>query len=153
MTITKHGAEGERGVLVSSLLDMELASLRLQVAGGLRDHALKTLDERGTAQELIRQQYTGRYPFELLQNANDAASQVEGRRRVLFVLTDSALVVANMGCGFGEAEVRAICSLGRSSKDPRKSIGYKGLGFKSVEEITRQPQIISDGVAFGFDEG
>lgn len=151
MTIIERGAEGGFSALVSSLLGAELESLRLQVTGGLGDHVLKTLDERGTAQELIRQQYTGRYPFELLQNANDAASQFDGRRRVLFVLTDNALVVANMGRGFGEAEVRAICSLGRSSKDPRKSIGYKGLGFKSVGEITDQPQIYSPPYGFGFD--
>jgi hypothetical protein len=152
-TIAERPAEGESSALVAELLRAEVASLRLQVDADLGDHALKTLDERGTAQELIRQQYTGRYPFELLQNANDAASQYDGRRRVLFVLTESALVVANHGQGFGEAEVRAICSLGRSSKDPRKSIGYKGLGFKSVGEITTRPQIYSPPYCFGFDAG
>ncbi|MEP6665734.1 MAG: DUF3883 domain-containing protein, partial [Nocardioidaceae bacterium] len=74
-----------------------------------------------------------------------------GRHVVRFALTDRALIVANAGRGFGEDEIRAISSLGRSSKDPRKSIGYKGLGFKSVGEITDSPQIFSPPYSFGFD--
>jgi hypothetical protein len=129
----------------------ELESLRLLASEGYLSQALKSLDERGSAQDLVRQQYTGRYPFELLQNANDAAAGAVGERRVVFQLTASALVVANRGNGFGEAEVQAICSLGRSSKDPRKSVGYKGLGFKAVGEITDTPQIFSPPYMFGFD--
>lgn len=112
---------------------------------------LKQLDERGRAQELVSQHYSGRYPFELLQNANDAAAETEVRGRARFVLTDSALIVADSGSGFGAEQIKAICTLGRSSKDPRKSVGYKGLGFKSVNEITDRPQVFSGGVAFEFD--
>lgn len=138
--------------LIEQLRGDELASLRSEVASGRQSHILKSLDERGGAQELVRQQYTGRYPFELLQNANDAAGEDGRPGRARFVLTDSAVVVADDGAGFGPEQIRAICGLGRSSKDPRKSVGYKGLGFKSVNEITARPQIISGDVAFGFDE-
>src|SRR5690606_17799211 len=72
--------------------------------------------------------------------------------RVRFVLTESALIVADNGAGFGTDEVRAICGLGRSSKDPRKSVGYKGLGLKSVGEISTRPQIISGGTGFEFEQ-
>lgn len=139
-------------VLIDALRGDEVASLEADVAAGRRDHALKALDERGRAQELIRQQYTGRYPFELLQNANDAAAEGARTGRVRFILTETALVIADSGSGFGDEQVRAICGLGRSSKDPRKSIGYKGLGFKSVGEITDQPQVISEQASFEFDE-
>lgn len=139
-------------VLIDKLRGDEIASLEADVAAGRRDHALKALDERGRAQELIRQQYTGRYPFELLQNANDAAADAGRAGRVRFVLTETALIVADNGSGFGEDQVRAICGLGRSSKDPRKSVGYKGLGFKSVGEITERPQIASEQASFEFDE-
>lgn len=138
--------------LVDRLRGDELESLSSEVKAGRRDHILKSLDERGRAQELVRQQYSGRYPFELLQNANDAAADAGASGRARFVLTQEALVVADNGSGFGEDQVRAICGLGRSSKDPRKSVGYKGLGFKSVGEITSRPQIASDGVAFEFDD-
>ena len=136
---------------VERKLNTELSSIRSEVSGGRREHILQSLDERGTAQDLVRAQYTGRYPFELLQNANDAAAESPGRRAVRFLLTDNALLVANMGRGFGSEEVEAICSLGRSSKDPRKSIGYKGLGFKSVGEVTLTPQVFSPPFQFGFD--
>jgi len=141
--------------VVTQLREDELQNLRAQLDGGSRDVALKNLDERGIAQELIRQQYSGRYPFELLQNADDAAA--EGAERAgsvaRFIVTESALVVADMGLGFGDQQIRAICSLGRTSKDPRKTIGYKGLGFKSVEEITERPQVVSGAHRFMFDRG
>ncbi len=129
----------------------EVSSVELLLNRGRRDYALKTLDERGGAQELVRQQYSGRYPFELLQNANDAAreSGIPGRAR--FLLTDTALLVADDRFGFGERQLKAICSLGRSSKGPATSIGHKGLGFKSVGEITERPQIVSTQASFQFD--
>ncbi|MDP3968990.1 MAG: DUF3883 domain-containing protein [Nocardioides sp.] len=129
----------------------EVTNLKLLLSSGGREYALRSLDERGGAQELVRQQYSGRYPFELLQNANDAARETGTSGRATFVLTETALLVADNGTGFGEQQVKAICSLGRSSKGPGTSIGHKGLGFKSVGEITDQPQIISSGTSFQFD--
>ncbi|MGM7774676.1 sacsin N-terminal ATP-binding-like domain-containing protein [Arthrobacter sp. KNU-44] len=71
---------------------------------------------------------------------------IQGRAK--FLLTDTALIVADNGSGFGEEQVKAICSLGRSSKGPGTSIGHKGLGFKSVGEITDRPQGISRQASF-----
>lgn len=136
---------------IDLLREDEFRSLDAQVQVGLSNHALKTLDERGSAQELVRDQYSGRYPFELLQNANDAALGTAVRGRAHFRLTDTALIVADNGAGFGDRQIRAICSLGRSSKGPGSAIGHKGLGFKSVGEITDLPQILSRGVGFQFD--
>ncbi|MFC3988929.1 sacsin N-terminal ATP-binding-like domain-containing protein [Actinoplanes siamensis] len=117
----------------------------------LRENLLKNLDERGAAQEMVRQQYSGRYPFELLQNANDAAAEAGVRGRAFFLLTEDALIVADDGSGFGDQQVKGICSLGRSPKHPGAAVGHKGLGFKSVGEITDRPQIISENTAFQFD--
>jgi hypothetical protein len=138
--------------LIDRLREDELRSIRSHAQTDLRDQILKSLDERGRAQELVRQQYSGRYPFELLQNANDASAD-RGGGGVVFAVTEDALVVADRGEGFGPDQIRAICGLGRSSKDPRKSIGYRGLGFKSVGEVSAHPQITSTRVAFGFDDG
>src|SRR4051812_21238183 len=112
--------------LVDKLRGDELDSLSAEIAAGRREHILRALDQRGVAQELIRQQYTGRYPFELLQNADDAEASGAGGT-VRFQVTSEALLVADQGCGFGPNEIKAICGLGRSSKDPQKAIGYKGL--------------------------
>ena len=59
--------------------------------------------------------------------------------------------MADNGAGFGERQTRSICSLGDSSKGPGTAIGHKGLGFMSVGEVTRCPQIISTGTGFQFD--
>ncbi|BCY13458.1 sacsin N-terminal ATP-binding-like domain-containing protein [Actinoplanes sp. L3-i22] len=125
----------------------EFAAITAQVKESLHRSLFKSLDERGGAQELIRQQYSGRYPFELLQNANDAATA----GRASFVLTDTALIVADDGLGFQDVQVEAICSLGRSSKGPGTAVGHKGLGFKSVGEITDRPQVVSTTTRFQFD--
>jgi hypothetical protein len=137
--------------LAARLCEREFAAIRVQLERDLGDKALQSLDERGSAQELVRQQYSGRYPFELLQNANDAAVEAGRRGRACFTLTGTALIVADNGTGFGEPQVKGICSLGRSPKGPGTSIGHKGLGFKSVGEITDQPQIISEQASFQFD--
>jgi hypothetical protein len=137
--------------LLERLRADELSSISANVGVGLTEQILKSLDERGSAQELIKKQYTGRYPFELLQNANDAAADADVTGQVLFELTETALLVADQGSGFGEQQIRSICRLAHSSKDPRKSVGYKGLGFKSVGEITSTPQVFSVEAAFGFD--
>lgn len=133
------------------LRNRELAAIRVQVENGFGESALKSLDERGSAEELVRQQYTGRYPFELLQNANDAAQEAAARGRAHFHLTDSSLLIADNGAGFGAEQVEAICSLGRSSKGLGESVGHKGLGFKSVGEIADRPQIVSELASFQFD--
>lgn len=92
--------------------------------------------------------------FELLQNADDALAETDGTGdRVLFRLTDHELWVANTGRPFTEADVRGLCGLGTSSKTQsdgpkRASIGHKGLGFKSVLEITEAPEAYSDSVCF-----
>lgn len=149
---TKEQTQHEETSLVDQLRTDELECIISEVENGRRANLLKQLDERGRAQELIQQQYSGRYPFELLQNANDAAVDAGRPGRVRFVLTDRAVIAADNGAGFQDEQIRAICGLGRSSKDPTKSVGYKGLGFKSVGEITDRPQILSNGVAFEFDE-
>jgi|GEM_PF-1534927 len=136
--------------IATRLRESELSAIRVQVQNGLREIALKTLDERGGAQELVKQQYTGRYPFELLQNANDAARGSGSRGRAHFRVTDTALIVADNGTGFGEPQIKAICSLGRSSKAVGEAVGHKGLGFKSVGEITDSPQIVSTSTSFQF---
>ncbi len=135
---------------VTRLREGELRPLRLQATNGLHASAFKSLYERGEGQELVRQQYTGRYPFELLQNANDAARDADMPGRAHFLLTETALIVADNGFGFGDKHVDAICSLGRSSKGPGEAVGHKGLGFKSVGEITDHPQITSTRASFQF---
>ena len=84
------------------------------------------------------------------------------RARVSFVLNSSPeqaeLLVANSGRPFRRKDLNGICQLAQSTKRLNKSVGNKGLGFRSVHELTTRPEIWSTAPAggdvaftFGFD--
>lgn len=77
---------------------------------------------------------------ELIQNAADALRTYGGRIRV--VLTDQALYCANEGDPFTASGYQALM-LSHSSDKRDDQIGRFGLGFKSVLQITDEPQIYS----------
>ena len=94
----------------------------------------------------IAQEYRGRCILELLQNAHDALAHADPdeARRISFVLsTDSepVLSVGNSGRPFREEDFDGICQLAQSAKDPNESVGNKGLGFRSVLEVSSRPEI------------
>ena len=112
----------------------------------------------------VAQEYRGRAVLELLQNAHDVLGRGGGgdRRQVSFVLNSSSeqpeLMIANSGRPFRREDFSGICQLAQSPKDPNKSVGNKGLGFRSVLELTTRPEVWStapadDDIAFtfGFD--
>ncbi|MBI5487040.1 MAG: DUF3883 domain-containing protein [Deltaproteobacteria bacterium] len=101
----------------------------------------------------IAQDYRGRLVYELLQNADDAMAAGTASSCVRFELTDSELWVANSGRALDEADVRGLCGISASKKTMhgqkrRASIGHKGMGFKSVLEITDSPEVFSTTVSF-----
>lgn len=112
------------------------------------------LQEDVSQESQVAHDYRGRLVYELLQNADDAlVGMPTAEDRALFRLTDTELWVANTGRTFTDADVRGLCGLGASSKaqsdGPRRaSIGHKGLGFKSVLEITESPEAYSEALCF-----
>ncbi|MBM3241004.1 DUF3883 domain-containing protein [Candidatus Poribacteria bacterium] len=121
------------------------------------------LADIGRGEQYLRQDYQGRYVFELLQNIRDAALIVEDDEHssAFFFVTETALIVANYGKPFDLDGIKSIRSIGLSTKSPRppfskggksstKYIGHKGIGFKSVFEITENPQIFSGGYQLQF---
>ena len=121
---------------------------------GVYEASPARLQEDVSQESQVAHDYRGRLLYELLQNADDAFLEVAGDNdRVLFRLTDDELWMANTGRAFSEADVRGLCGLGASSKSSahgpkRASIGHKGLGFKSVLEITNEPEAFSTTVSF-----
>lgn len=96
----------------------------------------------------IAQEYRGRCILELLQNAHDALVDVEhdDTKQISFVLSTSpepVLLIGNSGHPFRIEDFKGICQLGQSPKDPDKSVGNKGLGFRSVLEVSTSPEIWS----------
>lgn len=116
-------------------------------------HAPSRLQEDVSQEAQVADDYRGRLVYELLQNADDAMSgQATDDDRVTFLVTDDDLWVANTGRPLDDADVQGLCGLGASSKTTvsgrrRASIGHKGLGFKSVLEITLEPAAFSESYA------
>ena len=96
----------------------------------------------------IAQEYRGRCILELLQNAHDALAHggPHDAGLISFALTtdpEPVLSVGNSGRPFRKKDFDAICQLAQSPKDPNKSVGNKGLGFRSVLEVSSAPEIWS----------
>lgn len=123
--------------------------------------SLRTLNDE-TAHE-----YEDRFVFELLQNAYDANPSGRTDGRALFQLHRSddgaVLYAANTGRPFQLKDVKALSDLARSTKPPGEGIGNKGLGFRSVLQVSSSPEVFSsattdattngeqqDGYCFGF---
>lgn len=126
--------------------------------GGTNYRSLHNLTEQ------IEHQYHGRVVIELIQNAHDALAKGRQPGRVELVLKPDegefgTLYVANDGACFTRSNFGSLSQLGQSDKNPEESIGNKGIGFRSVLEVTSTPQIFSrlaadsatfDGYCFGF---
>ncbi|WP_429407000.1 sacsin N-terminal ATP-binding-like domain-containing protein [Paraburkholderia sp. MM5482-R1] len=93
------------------------------------------------------------FVLELVQNADDNHYASGVTPYLTLQVTPSRLVVLNNEVGFTESNVKAICSVGASSKTKQKSgyIGEKGIGFKSVFTVSDAPEIHSNGFHFKFD--
>jgi hypothetical protein len=93
--------------------------------------------------------------FELLQNAEDALRRRpdgwRGLRAVRFTLSNRWLRLSHWGKPFDDADVRAICSVGETTKE-LTDIGRFGIGFKSVYAFTDRPEIHSGEEDFAIEE-
>ena len=85
------------------------------------------------------------YVLELIQNAED-----EDSKNITFTITDDYILVENDGEPFSADDVFSICSAGQTRKENK--IGFFGIGFKSVFNITKNPQIISGKYNFSVHE-
>ena len=74
------------------------------------------------------------YIYELLQNANDYPSAQENNIvKVKFVVTPKYLLFLHTGEEFNLKNITAICTVNQGEKKYNtKTIGYKGIGFKTV---------------------
>ena len=92
--------------------------------------------------------YEHRTLIELLQNAHDAHELFDRAGRVLVRLDHDegehgVLYVANAGRSFTDSNFEAITDVAQSDKRPEEGIGDKGIGFKSVLQLSRSPEIYS----------
>jgi len=86
-----------------------------------------------------------RYIYELLQNAEDAKA-----KEFKIYISKKRIKIVHNGNLFTEDDVRNIC-YAMSKKDPNETVGYLGVGFRSVFAITDKPEIYSGKFMFRFD--
>ncbi|KAM3089563.1 hypothetical protein ACMFMG_001147 [Clarireedia jacksonii] len=96
-----------------------------------------------------------RFLVELLQNADDNAYDCPDPA-VEFTYTPKSLVVYCNERGFTAENVKALCSIRRSTKTELKHIkrfiGEKGIGFKSVFKVADVVHVSSREYHFAFDK-
>lgn len=110
--------------------------------------APKLFRDLGKVEQYIAESYKTRSFIELIQNADDANSSAFG-----IYSMDNMLVVANNGRPFTVHDIEAICRSGSSNKSRGGStIGYRGIGFKSVVNLAKRIYIFSDDYKFSFDK-
>lgn len=91
------------------------------------------------------------FVLELIQNAEDAGLELNTKGIFQIRINKRGVMVTHNGRPFTEEDVNALCGI-RSSKKPEKgTLGYLGIGFKSVFKVTDCPEIYSGGFQFKFD--
>ena len=86
----------------------------------------------------VSESYNSRSFIELLQNADDA-----GAKRFCVRKADDYLIVSNDGRPFDIKDMESLCRSASSGKIRGTSIGYRGIGFKSVVSIAKDVHLVS----------
>ncbi|WP_344648734.1 sacsin N-terminal ATP-binding-like domain-containing protein [Cryptosporangium japonicum] len=110
-----------------------------------------TREQKEFIQGVIAADYDGRTVVELLQNGHDAhhADRRDGRIEFLLAADEhefGVLYVANGGQPVSVADFDSMCRIAMSSKRPDQGIGNKGVGFKSVLQLSDSPEVYSRSV-------
>ncbi|MGC9460340.1 sacsin N-terminal ATP-binding-like domain-containing protein, partial [Vibrio genomosp. F10] len=116
-----------------------------------KNDSARGLQASAESERIIQQAYEGRYLFELIQNVRDANKEIDADGCIKIELQNDVLSIANSGAEFSQAGIEGITTIGQSTKRSQDYIGYKGIGFKSVQEITDIPRIITKYGTVQFD--
>lgn len=99
-------------------------------------------------EEYIAETYKNRSFIELIQNADDAGSTSFGIHKTSF-----GLVVCNNGRTFTSEDIESLCRSGSSNKKRgNDTIGYRGIGFKSVVGLAKEIDLFSGEYQLSFNK-
>lgn len=107
----------------------------------------KLFADMAAMERYMSESYCGRAFVELLQNADDCDSS-----KILIQQFNGDLLFANNGHPFNEKDILSISRSGASSKERGKSIGYRGIGFKSTIYLSNEIIIYSNNTYFTFSK-
>ncbi len=89
--------------------------------------------------------------LELIQNAEDAGRDLNSTGLFQIRINKHRVMVTYNGSPFTEENVNALCGISSSKKPEQGTVGYLGIGFKSVFKVTDCPEVYSGGFQFKFD--
>lgn len=105
------------------------------------------LSDLAGLESYISESYNNRSFIELLQNADDANST-----KFKILKNNNFLYVANNGRDFTSRDVESICRSASSNKTRGETIGYRGIGFKSVVGFSKEIHIVSGDIEITFSK-
>ena len=121
-----------------------LAAVREELLGeALRSPGL--LADLANLERYIAETYSARSFIELLQNADDA-----GASRFMVTRHGEWLICANDGRAFSRQDFYSLCRSASSAKQRGQTIGYRGIGFKSVVGLATSVHLLSGELRASF---
>jgi hypothetical protein len=108
-------------------------------------HSPGLLADLANLERYIAETYSARSFIELLQNADDAKAH-----RVHFAREGDWLLCANDGLPFNQDDFYSLCRSASSSKKRGQTIGYRGIGFKSVVGVADTVHLFSGTLRASF---
>ncbi|MDD3919258.1 MAG: DUF3883 domain-containing protein [Candidatus Pacebacteria bacterium] len=110
--------------------------------------APKLFQDLSKVEEYISETYLNRSFIELIQNADDAEATKFGIHKI-----DHGFVVCNNGRPFTTNDIEALCRSGASNKKRGgDTIGFRGIGFKSVVKLAESIALWSGDYKLIFDK-
>lgn len=107
------------------------------------------LSDLANLEKYISESYSERSLIELIQNADDA----NANKFYITTLSKNTILVANNGDYFTEEDVKSLCRSGSSTKKRKSNtIGYRGIGFKSVVNYTNNVHLVSGNIKLTFSK-
>ncbi|KAF0992849.1 hypothetical protein HZS_5911 [Henneguya salminicola] len=108
-----------------------------------------------TLKHLSADLYSDKLHFirEIFQNMDDSFTRCNHIEEptVAWIIDQKSLIILSNEIGLNSDDIRALCDIGNSSKKNQNFIGSKGIGFKSVFQITDRPEIHSNQFHICFD--
>ena len=102
-----------------------------------------------TQENQIVADYNGRQILELMQNADDAGSDII---HIEIDTTKQTLCISNKGAAFDIGGIESLMYPGISTKNKTEFIGNKGLGFRSILNWVNSVSILTREVSVSFSK-
>lgn len=127
-------------------MNKELSKLRESLITEAKSSPMLLSDLAGL-EAYVSESYNSRSFIELLQNADDAKATKFYVKRF-----GNYLFVANNGRPFNIKDLESLCRSASSNKVRGTTIGYRGIGFKSVVSFAKEVHLISGDFQITFSK-